>query len=115
MLAGITTAVFGGKPVVGPSTQQTIYLLSGSLWTVPADWTSGNNSIECIGGGGNGSRGSSCCGVGGGGGAYSKKNNVTLTPGSRCTYSVSAGGGGSTSISNATGTVLCSAAGGANG
>ncbi len=42
----------------------TITLTSGTTWTVPADWDSANNSVECIGGGGAGGNSS---GAGGGG------------------------------------------------
>ena len=35
----------GGSPV-------TIFLTSGTSWTVPSDWNSANNTIEVIGGGG---------------------------------------------------------------
>ncbi|HXF55623.1 MAG TPA: hypothetical protein VNK52_16035, partial [Hyphomicrobiaceae bacterium] len=70
---------------------------TGSLlqWTVPQDWNSLNNSIECIGGGGGGGgngRG------GGGGGAYAKITNLVLTPGASVSYRVGAkglGGGAS--------------------
>lgn len=60
-------------------------------WTVPADWNSSNNSIECIGGGGSGgSNGNNT--VGGGGGGYSKITNLSLTGGASVTYQVGAGG-----------------------
>jgi hypothetical protein len=36
------------------ATATTIYLTSGSTWTVPSDWNSANNTIEVIGGGGRG-------------------------------------------------------------
>jgi len=46
-------------------------------WTVPNDWNSANNTIECIGGGGSGNSGGART-AGGGGGAYAKKSNVSL-------------------------------------
>lgn len=74
-----------GNP--GDGVTQTITLTSGSTWTVPSDWNSGNNTIQVIGGGGGGSS------SGGGGGAYSAVTNVSLTPGSTVSYSVGTGGG----------------------
>ena len=38
-------------------------------WTVPADWNSSNNRIECIGGGGSGNSVQLSTDVGNGGGA----------------------------------------------
>lgn len=69
-----------------------IMLTSGVSWTVPADWNSLNNSIECIGGGGHGS-GTGSTGGGGGGGAYSKIINLALTPGASVSYQIGAAGG----------------------
>lgn len=71
-----------GNPVV-------IYLTTtgSGTWTVPADWNSANNTIECIGGGGSGYSWGVNCG-GGGGGAYAKSVNLVLTPGSSINYSV---------------------------
>jgi hypothetical protein len=67
------------------------YLISGSSFTVPQDWTS-TNTIEAIGAGGGGGV-SGTHGGGGGGGAYSAITNYALTPGANVTYSVGAGGG----------------------
>ena len=90
-----------------------IFLKSGTSWTVPNDWNSLNNTIECIGGGGAGSG----SGGGGGGGAYSKKNNLTLSPGASITYAVGSGGastgaGGDTWFNGAS---LAASSVGANG
>jgi hypothetical protein len=52
-----------------------IFIVSGTSWTVPGDW-SNTNTIETIGGGGGGGTGSSDAGSGGGGGAYSKITNL---------------------------------------
>ena len=59
-------------------------------WTVPADWNSSDNTIECIGGGASGRNYNNgvWTGAGGGGGAYSKIANLTLTPGDSIAYSV---------------------------
>lgn len=77
-------------PVVTPVT---VYLTSGTTWTVPSDWNSSNNTIEVIGGGGGGrTTPGSTAGGGGGGGAYSKISNLTLTRGASVTIHVGAGG-----------------------
>lgn len=69
-----------------------IYLLSGSSWTVPADWNSASNSIEVIGGGGAGGQAASYNQGAGSGGGYSKTTNLSLTPGASVVYAVGAGG-----------------------
>src|SRR5919108_3489432 len=79
-----------------------IFLTQGTTsWTVPADWNSQNNTIECIGAGagaGNGAGGNSGNGGagGGGGGAYSKISNLSLTSNSSVTVSIGSGGGHTT-------------------
>ena len=45
-----------------------IFLTSGTIWTVPPDWSVSNNTVECIGGGGGGA--TATYGAGGGGGGY---------------------------------------------
>lgn len=57
-------------------------------WTVPSDWNSSSNTIECLGAGGSGNGGSA--GGGAGGGAYSAISNLSLTPGGSASYSVGA-------------------------
>ena len=68
-------------------------LTSGTSWTVPNDWNSSNNTIECIGAGGSGNATAAasnrCCG---GAGGYSKITNLSLTPGNTVTYAIGAGG-----------------------
>ncbi len=69
-------------------------LTSGTTWTVPADWTDGDNTIEVIGGGGAGrtdTTGIAGAG-GGGGGAYAKSVNIDLTPGGTVDYQIGQGG-----------------------
>ena len=79
---------------------------SNASESVPSNWGSVTNTIECVGGGGGGSAGTTLSSggmVGGGGGAYSLKNNVTLTPGGTINVVVGgAGTGGSTSGSSGT-------------
>src|SRR5690606_901246 len=45
--------VDGGTTVenAGSSGPVTVFLTSGSSWTVPSDWNASNNTIEVIGGG----------------------------------------------------------------
>lgn len=81
---------------------QSVALTASGTWTVPADWTSGKNSVECFGGGGGGTSLSSGGTVaGGGGGGWAKKSNIALTPGATVGVTVGAGGtGGSVSGSD---------------
>lgn len=68
-----------------------VYLSSGTSWTVPADWNSMINTVECIGAGGDTpaiSTGVGHASTGAGGGAWSKVSNITLTPSSSVTYQV---------------------------
>lgn len=68
----------------------TIYLTSGTQWTVPMDWNNNDNYIECYGAG---ASGDGCqWGAGGGAGAWAKRTNLSLTAGSIVTYQVGAGG-----------------------
>lgn len=60
-------------------------------FSVPSDWNSLNNSVECIGSGGKGANGAAGQGGGGGGsGAYAGITNLTLTPGGTATYRIGA-------------------------
>lgn len=79
------TGIYLGSTKLWPTSKQ-IILTSGTSWTVPADWNSANNKIECIGAGARnvGSGGS----AGGGGGAYAPKNNLSLTPGANVSYQI---------------------------
>jgi hypothetical protein len=74
----------------------TIFLTSGTSWTVPANWNSSVNTIEVIGGGGAGGTNGNAYSGGGGGGAYSKISNLTLIPEASVTYQVGTGGGSGT-------------------
>jgi hypothetical protein len=119
VLASVYSANIGGPIPEAEATpvrivlnfSQTI-LTEGSSWTVPADWTSGNNTIEVIGGGGMGrsDTATSNGAGGGGGGAYAKSVNVSLTPGSTVTYQIGQGGnissidGGDTFFNRTSGT-----------
>jgi hypothetical protein len=66
-----------------------VFVTSGTTWSVPSDFNSSDNTIECIGaggvGGGNGRDGS-------GGGAYAKKANLSLTPGASIAIQVGVSG-----------------------
>jgi len=98
---------------------QMIFLTAGSTWSVPSDWNSSNNSIECIGPGGSGSAGvSNATGAGGGGGEYRKIINVSLTPSSSVDVQIGTGGSGSPVWleNNASSIILqCNAGGNASG
>lgn len=84
-----------GEPV-------TIFLTSGSSWTVPNDWNSQSNTIEVIGAGGGGGKGTGdstwVAAGGGGGGAYASISNANLTPNGEVAINVGSGGGGATTI-----------------
>ena len=69
-----------------------IFLTASGSWTVPIDWNSQNNAIECIGGGGAGGYGSNANGNGGGGGGYGVIFNLALTPGASIPFTIGAGG-----------------------
>ena len=62
-----------------------IYLLNGSSWSPPADW-SDDNIVHVIGGGGGGNGGQP--GGGGGGGGYANKSNLTFYKGNVLDYQV---------------------------
>src|SRR5690606_20510834 len=73
----------------------TIFLLSGTSFNAPADWNSGDNTVECIGGGQAGFDGVSANnsgGDGGDGGDYARVSSLSLTPNSTVHYAVGAGG-----------------------
>jgi YD repeat-containing protein len=83
----------------GGSGTTTVFLTSGAgsgnqIWTVPSDWSSSNNTIQCIGSGGDGvsaANGTATFGgAGGGGGAYAKITNLSVTPGGNVTYAIGA-------------------------
>ncbi|MEK6628082.1 MAG: glycine-rich domain-containing protein, partial [Bdellovibrionota bacterium] len=86
-----------------------VFTVTDASWSVPLNWNSSNNSIECIAGGGGGSSDGGNGGAGGGGGAYSKTFNTTLTPGvSTLNIQIGAGGagtGGDSSVANNSGPV----------
>lgn len=98
----------------------TVYLTSGTSWTVPNGVTT-LSTVDCIGGGANGVAGadgqyaSGSSGAGGGGGGFSRKNNLTVTPGSSISYAIGAAGtnGGDTSFNS--GSCLAKGASGLTG
>ncbi len=104
---------FSSLVVTAPVATQVI-LTTGTSWTVPSNWNSGNNTVEVIGGGGGANTYQ-----GGGGGAYAKISNLSLTPLQSVTYQVGAGGvgangpGGDTYFnSTGTATTTCGTTGG---
>lgn len=84
------------EPATTPLTK-VVFLTSGTSWTVPSDWNSANNTIECIGGGGGGggNDGTDNGGGGGGGGEYREVSDTAYTSGNSITIQIGAGGGGS--------------------
>ena len=97
---GATTCIGDNFSMGGTEsgTPTTVYVTSGSSWTVPSDWNSANNTIEVIGGGGGGGGGCSTCfgSGGGGGGAYSRITNLSLTSGNNISVNVGGAGSGTT-------------------
>lgn len=85
---------------------ETVIFLTGTgaglTWTVPNNWNSLNNTVECIGGGGNTGAYSGSVGGGAGGGAYSLKSNVALNPGTQININVGDGNGGDTLFNGTT-------------
>ncbi len=97
----------------------TTFLTEGTTFTVPTNWNSSNNTIQCIGGGGGGAH--TFGAAGGGGGAYCLATNVVLTPSAVLQIQIGTGGNeqtaGTASWFNGTSSTAasCGAAGGAGG
>ena len=95
-----------------------LFLVSGSTWTVPADFDPDNNLFEVIGAGGNGGgsgagNGTGWCG--GGGGAYTKIANLALDPFSILDIHIAAAGSQlDTTLKNGLGAIVLSGAPGMN-
>jgi hypothetical protein len=94
-LFGSLTATSTTTYLAGATTTVVLTTTGTSIWTVPSDWNSSNNTIEVIAGGGSGGVGVQPSGVakgaGGAGGAYEIKSNVILTPGATVDYFIGAG------------------------
>ena len=95
------------------------FVTSGTSVTIPSDWNSSSNTIECIGAGGNGANSvaSNNSGSGGGGGSYAKITNQPLSSGSVSIQVATGGSGNNTYLqNNSSVTVLdCGAGGNASG
>jgi len=89
---------------------------ASSTWTIPNDWNSLNNKIECVGAGGNGATGSAAAkpGAGGGGGSYAYITNQSLSAGSVNIKVASGGSATSTYLQNNSGTTVLSCGAGGN-
>ena len=62
-------------------TPTVVFLTTGTSWTVPSDWNSSSNTVECIGAGGNGGSGVNIGGgAGAAGGDYAKIQNLNCHP-----------------------------------
>jgi hypothetical protein len=73
----------------------TIFLTTGTSWTVPADFNPSNNTIEAIGGGADGVDGSGTAGgLGGRGGCYAKISNFNPGVSTSISYQIGVHGGG---------------------
>ena len=95
--------IYSAVPITDPrpsATPKSVFLTSGSSWTVPSDWNNNGNTVEVIGGGGQAAQAGRS---GGGGGAYSKISNLALTSGNSVTYKVGAGGAGGSALTGGTG------------
>src|SRR6266567_1591885 len=78
--------------ISAPCSATTVYVVSGTTWNVPGDFSS-TNSVETIGGGGGGGNSSNGdVGGGGSGGCYSKQSNIPSLTG---TLTIAVGAGGS--------------------
>jgi hypothetical protein len=76
-----------------PAINIVLQRLEGPTWTVPQDWNTKNNTVECIGGGVGGGGNTSITGgalSAGGGGAYSKSVNLAWSPDQVINFSVGA-------------------------
>src|SRR5262245_50497156 len=100
-------------PVLAYATTDTYTTAGNFTWTCPTGVTS--VQVEVWGGGGVAGNGdnSTLGGGGGGGGGYSRLNAYMVTPGNNYTVHVAAGGTGTNSYFNTTGTVLANS--GSNG
>lgn len=103
MLLLVAVSMYITPANVSAGITKRVFLTSGSSWTVPADWSSANNTIEAIGGGGTGDEGN-FNGFGGGGGAYAAISNLSLTPSASVSYRVGNTGGTIDTIFNTTAT-----------
>lgn len=100
-----------------------VYLTSGTTWSVPSDWDTTTNTIECLGAGGDGSAGTPATnsGAGGGSGGYAIISNTgssAIQAGDTLTIQVGAHGSGNTTLlknRSSTNILLCNAGGNASG
>jgi uncharacterized repeat protein (TIGR01451 family) len=110
-----------------PGTPVTIYLTSGSAWTVPSDWNNASNTIECYGPGASGAPGTNGYtdgdgypwagqgGAAGGGGAYARRTNVWFSRGSGVSYQVGGANSGADTWLYSSGYLRANAASSQNG
>lgn len=104
-----------GIAFINGTTKKAYLLTTGTSWTVPADWNSGNNNIYLLGAGGGGatsvaSGNNRAAGGGGGGGGYTALTNQTLTPSAVIPYTIGTSGsntsGGNTTFGGTAGSTL---------
>jgi hypothetical protein len=87
-----------GIAFIDGATKKAYRLITGTSWTVPADWNSSNNNIYLIGAGGGGgtpavSGNNRAAGGGGGGGGYTAITNFSASPSSSISYTVGTSAG----------------------
>lgn len=102
---GVGGMAFGGVSFAGQSydhATKTLFITSGTTFTVPSDFNTALNTAEAYGSGGNGAAGTvnGAPGGGGGSGGYSIALNVPLIPGSTATVQIAVAGSGSTSAND---------------
>src|SRR5688572_10310580 len=75
--------------------EKTVFIISGTTWAVPSDFTS-TNTWHCIGAGGKGGVATvnNTASAGGGSGGYSSVQNVNLTPSSTVNMAIGVANGG---------------------
>lgn len=103
------TAGNGGQGIIIitflPTSNPTIYYLTtGTVFHVPSDFNSNENSIYAIGGGGGGGVNTGTSTAGGGGAAFAFAKNVFLSPGAQSKYVVGQGGFATTNQTGFAGT-----------
>lgn len=122
---GVGGMTFSGVSFAGQSydyTTKTLFITSGTTFTVPSDFNTALNTAEAYGSGGNGAAGTvnGAPGGGGGSGGYSIALNVPLIPGSTATVQIGVAGvgpaaGNDTFLKDSNGTTQLLAQSAANG
>lgn len=95
MGVAVITGSAGGGQQISP-TPTTVYLSSGTSWSIPSNYQPIGSVFDMYGGGGAGNGGqrdsAEAGGGGGGGGGFCRVTEFSLTPGGTLYYSIGAGG-----------------------